>query len=393
MPITTATVAPGIERLLTAERRLVEGRKIGLLCNPASVDSSFRHSADLLFEDSGVALGAIFGPQHGFRADLQDNMIETPHGCDQRRRVRVYSLYSEVREPSAEMLEGLDALVVDIQDVGTRVYTFIYTVANCMRAAARHGVPVIVCDRPNPIDGVDVEGNLLDERFTSFVGQFPIPMRHGMTVGEIALLFNNVFDIGADLHVVKMEGWRREMFYEETGLPFVMPSPNIPTVDTAVVYPGAVLFEGTRLSEGRGTTRPFELIGAPWIDGEQLADAMNARRLPGIHFRPAFFEPTFQKHAQQLCGGCQLHVVDRQAFRPVRTSVELIEEFHRQNLAQFAWREPPYEYEHDKMPIDILYGSDQLRAAIEAGTTADLVEGWGADEEAFRRLRAPYLLY
>ncbi len=393
MPITIATVAPGIERLLTAERRLVEGRKIGLLCNPASVDSSFRHSADLLFEDSGVALGAIFGPQHGFRADLQDNMIETPHGCDQRRRVRVYSLYSEVREPSAEMLEGLDALVVDIQDVGTRVYTFIYTVANCMRAAARHGVPVIVCDRPNPIDGVDVEGNLLDERFTSFVGQFPIPMRHGMTVGEIALLFNNVFDIGADLHVVKMEGWRREMFYEETGLPFVMPSPNIPTVDTAVVYPGAVLFEGTRLSEGRGTTRPFELIGAPWIDGEQLADAMNARRLPGIHFRPAFFEPTFQKHAQQPCGGCQLHVVDRQAFRPVRTSVELIEEFHRQNPARFAWREPPYEYEHDKMPIDILYGSDQLRAAIEAGTTADLVEGWGADEEAFRRLRAPYLLY
>ena len=393
MPTTTATVAPGIERLLTAERRLVEGRTVGLLCNPASLDSQFRHSADLLFEDSGVNLGAIFGPQHGFRADLQDNMIETPHGSDQRRRVPVYSLYSEVREPSAEMLEGLDALVVDIQDVGTRVYTFIYTVANCMRAAARHGVPVIICDRPNPINGVDVEGNRLDERYTSFVGQFPIPMRHGMTVGEIALLFNTAFNIGADVHVVKMEGWRREMFYEETGLPFVMPSPNIPTVDTAVVYPGAVLFEGTRLSEGRGTTRPFELIGAPWIDGETRADAMNARRLPGIHFRPAFFEPTFQKHAKQPCGGCQLHVTDRQAFKPVRTSVELIEEFHRQDPAKFAWREPPYEYEHDKMPIDILYGSDQLRRAIEAGTIADLVAGWGTDEEAFRQLRRPYLLY
>jgi uncharacterized protein YbbC (DUF1343 family) len=190
-----------------------------------------------------------------------------------------------------------------------------------------------------------------------------------------------------------MEGWRREMFYEETGLPFVMPSPNIPTVDTAVVYPGAVLFEGTRLSEGRGTTRPFELIGAPWIDGESLADAMNARRLPGIHFRPAFFEPTFQKHAKHPCGGCQLHVTDRQAFKPVRTSVELIEEFHRQDPAKFAWREPPYEYEHDKMPIDILYGSDQLRSAIEAGTIADLVAGWGTEEEAFSQLRRPYLLY
>ena len=393
MPTTTAVVTLGIDRLLGAERSLVEGRKVGLLCNPASIDASFRHSADLLFEDGGLTLAAIFGPQHGFRADLQDNMIETPHGCDHRRKVPVYSLYSEVREPSAKMLRGPDALVIDIQDVGTRVYTYIYTVANCMRAAARHGIPVIVCDRPNPINGTDVEGNLLDERYASFVGQFPIPMRHGMTIGEIARLFNTAFSIGADLHVVPMEGWRREMFYDETRLPWVMPSPNLPTLDSAVVYPGAVLFEGTKLSEGRGTTRPFELIGAPWIDGEQLADAMNARQLPGIYFRPAFFEPTFQKHAKQPCGGCQLHVTDRQAFKPVRTAVELIDEFYQQDPSHFAWREPPYEYEHDKMPIDILSGADQLRTAIEAGTTAAHVRSWATDEEAFRRLRAPFLLY
>jgi uncharacterized protein YbbC (DUF1343 family) len=389
----TTIVTLGIDRLVTTERHLIEGRRIGLLCNPASIDGSFRHSADLLFDDPGITLAAIFGPQHGFRADLQDNMIETPHARDARRQVPVFSLYSEVREPSTAMLEGLDALVVDIQDVGTRVYTFIYTVANCMRAAARQGVRVIVCDRPNPINGADVEGNLLEETYASFVGQFPIPMRHGMTVGELARLFNTHFGIGADLQVVAMDGWTRDMFHDATTLPWVMPSPNIPTLDTAIVYPGAVLFEGTMLSEGRGTTRPFELIGAPWIDGERLADAMNARDLPGVHFRPVFFLPTFQKHAGQTCGGCQVHVLDRQAFKPVRTSVELIDEFHRQAPDRFEWRQPPYEYEHDKMPIDILAGSDRLRTAVAAGTVSALVDGWKADEDRFRRLREPSLLY
>ena len=386
-------VTLGIERLLDTDRQLIDGRTVGLLCNPASIDHRFRHSADLLFEAPNVTLGAIFGPQHGFRADLQDNMIETPHGRDARRRVPVHSLYSEVREPTAAMLEGLDALVVDIQDVGTRVYTFIYTVANCMRAAARASLPVIVCDRPNPIGGVAVEGGRLDERYASFVGQFPIPMRHGMTVGELARLFNEAFGIGADLHVVGLDGWRRPMYYDDTGLPWVMPSPNIPTLDTAIVYPGAVLFEGTRLSEGRGTTRPFELIGAPWIDGERLAEAMNARQLPGVFFRPAFFEPTFQKHARQSCGGCQIHVTDREAFLPLRVAVELIDEFHQQDPSRFAWREPPYEYEHDKMPIDILYGDDRLRGAIAEGTVAALIAGWSEEETRFRREREPYLLY
>ena len=388
-----AIVTLGIERLLGRDRSLVEGRRVGLVCNPASIDAAFQHSADRLAQEDAVTLAALFGPQHGFRSDLQDNMIETPHARDARRQVPIYSLYSETREPTAEMLRDVDILVVDLQDVGTRVYTFVYTMANCMRAAARHGVPVVVCDRPNPIGGEAVEGNLLQPQYTSFVGQFPIPLRHGMTIGELARLFNEEFGIGAKLEVVPLEGWRRSMYHDETGLPWVIPSPNLPTLDSAIVYPGAVLFEGTRLSEGRGTTRPFELIGAPWIDGERLAGAMNARGLPGVHFRPAFFEPTFQKHAKTTCGGCQIHVLDRHAFPPVQAAVELMAEFKRQDPVRFPWREPPYEYEHDKQPIDILYGSDRLRVAIDRGDDlGPLVASWRPEEEAFRGLRERYLL-
>lgn len=385
---------PGIDRLLGPDRRLLEGRRVGVVCNPASVDGTFRHSADRLAAQPGVTVVALFGPQHGFRSDLQDNMVETPHARDARRRVPIYSLYSETREPSADMLAGIDTLVVDLQDVGTRVYTYVYTMANCMRAAARHGVRVIVCDRPNPLGGEAVEGSLLREPWTSFVGQFPIPLRHGMTIGELARLFNEDFGIGCDLEVVPLDGWRRSMYYDETGLPWIIPSPNLPTLDSAIVYPGAVLFEGTMLSEGRGTTRPFELIGAPWIDGDALADAMNARGLAGVYFRPVFFEPTFQKHARQTCGGCQIHVTDRQAFRPVRTAVELIAEFRRQAPGTFAWREPPYEYEHDKQPIDILSGTDRVRATVDAGADITaLVASWAPDEEAFRKQRERFLLY
>ena len=266
VPVTTGRhiVAPGIDRLLDSDRKLIEGARIGLVCNPASVDAEFRHTADRLIAD-GVPLAALFGPQHGFRSTLQDNMIETPHASDARRAVPVYSLYSETREPTPEMLHDVDVLVVDLQDVGTRVYTFVYTMANCMRAAARHGVRVVVCDRPNPIGGEQVEGARLRDPWTSFVGQFPIPMRHGMTIGELARLFNDAFGIGAALDVVPLSGWRRSMYLDETDLPWIIPSPNLPTLESAIVYPGAVLVEGTTLSEGRGTTRPFELIGAPWI--------------------------------------------------------------------------------------------------------------------------------
>ena len=264
-----------------------------------------------LATEPNVALAAIFGPQHGYRADVQDNMIETAHSHDPTRGVPVYSLYSETREPTAEMLKGVDALVIDLQDVGSRIYTFIYTMANCLRAGKKHGVPVIVTDRPNPIGGEKVDGPVLVKGFESFVGQFPIPLRHGMTIGELAGFFNDACDIGADLTVVSMEGWRRPMYFDETGLHWIIPSPNVPTLDTAIVYPGAVLFEGTNVSEGRGTTRPFELIGAPWVDAEALAEKLATYHLPGVHFRPVVFEPTFQKHAKRACGGCQIHVLDR----------------------------------------------------------------------------------
>lgn len=390
---TSRTTHLGIDRLLGADRSLIDGRRVGIVCNPASIDGALRHTVDRLVDDPGINVTAIFGPQHGFRSDLQDNMIETPHARDARRRVPIFSLYSETREPTAAMLGEIDVLVIDLQDVGTRVYTFIYTMANCMRAASKYGIPVVVCDRPNPIGG-DVEGGLLQERFASFVGQYPIPLRHGMTIGELARLFNDEFRIGATLDVVPLKGWRRSMYHDETGLPWVLPSPNIPTLDSAVVYPGAVLFEGTRLSEGRGTTRPFELIGAPWIDAERLSDEMNDRGLPGVFFRAACFEPTFQKHAKATCGGCQVHVMNRQLFKPVRTGVELMAGFYRQNPARFPWREPPYEYEHDKEPIDILYGSDRLRTAINSGgDVRALVASWAPEEDAFRKTSEQYLLY
>jgi uncharacterized protein YbbC (DUF1343 family) len=391
---TPTVVSLGIDQLLDTERALVAGSRVGLVCNPASIDAQFRHTADRLRDDSEVTLAALFGPQHGFRSNLQDNMIETPHDRDARRQVPVFSLYSETREPTGDMLKDIDVLVVDLQDVGTRVYTYVYTMTNCMRAAARHGVRVVVCDRPNPIGGEAVEGGVLREQWTSFVGQFSIPLRHGMTIGELARLFNDAFGIGCALDVVALAGWRRGMYFDQTGLPWVIPSPNLPTLDTAIVYPGAVMFEGTMLSEGRGTTRPFELVGAPWIDGERLGDAMNARGLPGVHFRPVFFEPTFHKHARQTCGGCQPHVTDRATFEPVRTAVELIAEFRRQDPGHFAWKQPPYEYEHEKQPIDVLYGSDQLRMTIDrGGDVGALVRSWEPEEEAFKKLRQPFLMY
>lgn len=376
------------------ERQLLRGRTIGLVCNPASVDANLQHVIRRA-EAAGVTVGAIFGPQHGLQSNLQDNMIESPHANDARRQVPVYSLYSETREPTAEMLRGLDALVIDLQDVGTRIYTYIYTMANCLRAGAKHGLPIVVCDRPNPIDGVTVEGPMLVPGFESFIGQFPIPMRHGMTIGELARLFNEHFGIGAKLEVVPMQGWQRAQYLDETGMPWVIPSPNLPTLESAVVYPGTVLFEGTNVSEGRGTTKPFELIGAPWVgDPEAFADALNAVELPGVHFRPHAFEPTFQKHARVTCGGIQMHVTNRRAFPAVEVGVVLIDAFRRADPSAFAWRQPPYEYEYVIPPIDILSGSAALREALEQGVGArEIAAGWRAGVEAFLPLRAMFLLY
>ena len=385
-------VTLGSTRLIASGR--LRGLRVGVVANPASIDHDFVHVVDRVRAADGVTLGAIFGPQHGFRSDLQDNMIESPHGHDDARRVPVYSLYSETREPTAEMLTGLDALVVDLQDIGARIYTFVYTMANCLIAGRTHGVPVVVCDRPNPIGGLEVEGALLAPGFESFVGQYAIPMRHGMTMGELARLFNEHFAIGADLEVVTMDGWRRADYGDDAGAPWIMPSPNMPTIDTAIVYPGSVLLEGTLASEGRGTTRPFEVVGAPWVRAEAFADRLNAHALPGVIFRPVVFEPTFQKHHGVTCGGCQVHVTDRRAFPSVVTGVALIEELRRANPTSFAWRPPPYEYEHRVMPIDILAGNSTLRTAIDAGASAEsIAAGWRADEDAFRATRAPFLLY
>jgi uncharacterized protein YbbC (DUF1343 family) len=382
----------GSTRLFASNR--LEGHRIGVVSNPASVDGDLVHTADRIRSRPGTTLAAIFGPQHGFRSDVQENMIETGHARDDARAVPVYSLYSETRQPTAEMLEGIDLLVIDLQDVGTRIYTYIYTMANCLMAARAHGIPVIVCDRPNPIGGVSVEGPMLVPGFESFVGMYPIPMRHGMTIGELARLFNEAFGIGAELEVIAMEGWRRDMYFEQTGVPWVMPSPNIPTNDTAVVYPGTVLFEGTNVSEGRGTTRPFELLGAPWVTDERFADELNRLELPGVRFRPAVFEPTFHKHARTACGGCQIHVLDRPSFRPVETGVALLVAFRACGRDDFAWRPPPYEYEHDKLPFDILAGSSELRERVQSGATArDIAQSWEAGVEAFQRTRAKFLIY
>jgi uncharacterized protein YbbC (DUF1343 family) len=382
----------GSERLLDSP--VLDGRRVGLVCNPASVDAGLRHIADRLAAHPRARLGAIFGPQHGFRSDVQENMIETGHGEDDIRRVPIYSLYSETRQPTAAMLRDIDLLVIDLQDVGTRIYTYIYTMANCLVAARAHGVKVVVCDRPNPIGGLAIEGPMLVRAFESFVGQYPIPMRHAMTIGELARLFNEEFGIGAEVEVIAMEGWRRDMYHDATGLPWVLPSPNIPTADTALVYPGTVLFEGTNLSEGRGTTRPFELVGAPRIVAERFADAMNRLELPGVHFRPAVFEPTFHKHAHQRCGGCQIHVLDRERFRPVATGVALLTAFRASDPEGFAWRAPPYEYEHEKLPIDILAGSSDVREQIERGMPAvEIARSWEAGVQAFVKIRERFLMY
>jgi uncharacterized protein YbbC (DUF1343 family) len=292
------------------------------------------------------------------------------------------------------MLTGLDALVIDLQDVGTRIYTYIYTMAYCLIAARRQGLPVVVCDRPNPIGGAAIEGPMLEPAFRSFVGEYPIPMRHGMTIGELARLFNDAFGIGAKLEVIPMQGWTRGMYQDQTGLPWVLPSPNLPTLESAIVYPGTVLFEGMNVSEGRGTTKPFELVGAPWVDPEPFAAALNAEGLPGVHFRPALFEPTFHKHAKTPCGGCQIHITDRSTFQPVATGVALTGLFRRANVTRFEWREPPYEYEYTIAPIDILYGHSALRVRLERGDTwRDIVSTWPDEMTDFLPLRRSVLLY
>jgi uncharacterized protein YbbC (DUF1343 family) len=384
----------GLERLLEDQLVDLKGARVGLICNQASVDHGFRHAADLLHAHPDIELRALFGPQHGIRGDVQDNMIETAHGRDRKTGLPVHSLYSETREPTEQMLRDIDVFVFDMQDVGCRIYTFVYTMANCMRAAVTFDKKVVVCDRPNPINGVSVAGNILETEYASFVGQFELPTRHGMTVGELARMFNEHFGIGCDLEIVPMNGWRREFWLDETDAPWVLPSPNMPTLDSATVFPGTVHFEGTQVSEGRGTTRPFELIGAPYIDPDDYADALNALNLPGVYFRSCAFQPTFQKHAGVTCGGVQIHVIDRDVFEPVFAGVAMVKLIHDMYKDEFRWKVPPYEYVYDKNPFDVIAGTAGIREAFEQGIELNAIgEAWKRPLLAFKQLRESFLIY
>ena len=383
-----------MERLCGERADLIKGARVGLVCNQASVDHDYMHSADMLRSLEGINLTALFGPQHGIRGDVQDNMVETPHALDRETGLPVYSLYSETREPTDEMLKDVDVIVCDLQDVGCRIYTFVYTIANCMRAAQRLGKRVIVCDRPNPIGGVEVEGNVLEPEFASFVGQFPLPTRHGMTAAELARMFNSHWGIGCELEVVPMEGWSRELWFDETDARWVLPSPNIPTLDSATVFPGTVHIEGTQISEGRGTTRPFEFVGAPYVEAAEFERRMQGIGLPGVRFRASNFLPTFQKHAGRVCGGVQIHVTDREGFRPVRTGVAVVKTLFDMYGEDFKWKQPPYEYVFDKNPFDVISGTDALRKALERGDSLEAIEAsWAEGLSQFSAARSEYLLY
>jgi uncharacterized protein YbbC (DUF1343 family) len=334
------------------------GARIGALLHPASVSSKLEHASRILGRFTGklFRLSAFFGPQHGFLGQTQDNMAEWKTYEHPRLHIPIFSLYGEHREPTAEMLQNIDAVVIDLQDIGARYYTFIWTLYLCMRACEKHGVPVVVLDRPNPINGLTIEGPVLDSDYRSFVGMHPIRVRHGRTIGELALQFRNEAFLNCRLSILPMRNWKRAMWFDETGLPWVMPSPNMPTLETATVYPGMCLLEGTNISEGRGTTRPFEIFGAPFIEAEQLCRELNNSKLPGVFFREAYFQPAFHKFAGQLCGGAQLHVVDRNSFRPFATGVEIIKRIRKLCGDQFQWKQPPYEYEWKRLPIEILIG-------------------------------------
>ena len=389
-------IQTGLARLCNEGSALLEGRRVGLLCNHTAVDGELVHAIELLRARPDVNLTTLFGPEHGVRGDAQD-MIAVAESHDARSRLPVHSLYGSTETsltPTRAMLDDIDILVYDIQDIGSRYYTFVWTMVLAMRACAQAGKAFCVLDRPNPLGGAQLEGGAIAPGYESFVGLVSCPNRHGMTAGEIARWRHEVEHLDLELAVISMRGWRRDTRFEHTGLPWVMPSPNMPTCDTALVYPGMCLVEGTELSEGRGTTRPFELAGAPWIDGHRLAADLAAMELPGVMLRPAMFRPTFHKFAGESCGGVQLHVSNPDTYRPYRTGVAFLKACHDQAPDRFRWRERAYEFVDQIPAIDLLAGSSSLREAIGAGASLDdLAARWPRDEGAFAEERAEYLLY
>lgn len=387
-------VLTGLERLVREPGILGGAGRLGLLYNEASVDSWFQTAPELLARALPGRLVVLFGPQHGVALTEQDNMMETPHATHPKLGLPIYSLYSETRIPLKEMLEGVDTVVVDLQDVGTRVYTYATTVLHVMEACARTDKGVVILDRPNPINGIDVEGNLLDPGYASFVGPHPIPMRHGMTLGELMTLYNEVHGIGCRLKVVTMEGWDRLGYFEKTGLPWVLPSPNMPLVETAVVYPGQVILEGTNLSEGRGTTRPFELFGAPYLEPAEVLATVEKGASDGAILRKTEFKPTFNKWEGSVCHGFQIHVTDREVFRPYRFTLAVLRAVFKLCPDAFKWSDPPYEYVYDKLPIDVIVGRADIRADLEADRSIfDMEAEWQQDLNEFLKLRSSFLLY
>ncbi|PAK43711.1 hypothetical protein CHI08_05865 [Peribacillus simplex] len=378
-------VSPGIEVLLKDEKNVLSGKKVGLITNPTGIDSKLTSIVDLLHDDPDINLTALFGPEHGVRGDAQAG-ASVEYYVDEKTGLPVYSLYGKTKKPTPEMLKDVEVLVFDIQDVGTRYYTYIYTMAYAMEAAKENDIPFIVLDRPNPQGGESVDGPVLEPEFSSFVGLYPIPLKHGMTVGELATFFNKEYKIGADLKVIKMKGWKRDMDYDDTGLPFVLPSPNMPTVSTTFVYPATGLIEGTNVSEGRGTTKPFELIGAPYINSDELAGKLNALRLPGVKFRAASFTPTFSKHAGKLSHGVEIYITDRDEFKAVPTGLHIIKTIQDLYPGDFEFLAANN--------FNLLIGNGWIMSRIKEGSTVnEILKEYQVRQDAFKKVRKNYLLY
>lgn len=371
---------------------------IGYLCHSASVSQDLHHGLELMVEVFGEKLVKIFSPQHGLVSDVQDNMIETDHYIHPYFKRPVYSLYSETRKPTDQMLEGLNTVFIDLQDVGTRIYTYIYTMTLFMEACQNKDIKVVILDRPNPINGVDIEGNILDLTFKSFVGRHPLPVRHGMTIGEIALMAKNQWGIDCQLEVITMKNWQREMSFEKTSLPWVLPSPNLPNIEAAYTFVGTVLLEGCSISEGRGTTKSLEIFGhpqiEPFIHQKPLNDLLANYGLTGFYLRPISFLPMFQKHAHKACGGYQIHVTDRKLFKPWKTLLVIMQYFYSYLGSDFKWKEPPYEYVYDQNPFDIINGTDLIRHWIEKKEDFEVLEKIeGQGQLNFIEQRQKNLLY
>jgi uncharacterized protein YbbC (DUF1343 family) len=385
----------GIDRLEQSWPKALRKSKIGLLVHPASINSSYIHSSEIFSRTKQCKLSALFGPQHGIKGETQDNMIEWEGFRDPLLGLPVFSLYGRERKPLPGMLTNIDAMVIDMQDIGSRYYTFIWTMSLVMESCQEQKKAVVILDRPNPIGGDMTEGPVLKPGYASFVGLRSLPVRHGMTIAEIALYLKDVYYPELDLYVIKMEGWKRQMWFDDTCLPWVLPSPNMPTLDTAKVYPGMCLLEATNLSEGRGTTRPFEIFGAPFIDPDKLVKRLKELRLPGVVLRPLHFLPTFHKHAGKVCGGAQIHVTARKIFRPFKTAAAILKTIRELYPKNFSWSQPPYEYEKKLPPIDILAGTDRFRKDIENSSDLSYMETWWNKElnEFDIKIRKKYLIY